>query len=41
MGLKIKLYHRVVALVLAFTFVFPLIPFRYIDLEFRYELAKI
>ena len=31
MNFKIKTYHRIIAMVLAFTFVFPIIPFKYMD----------
>ena len=41
MSLKIKLYHRIIAMVLAFTFVLPIIPLKYIDAEFRNESREI
>ena len=41
MNLKFKTYHRIIAMVLAFTIVFPLIPFKYIDMEFRHYAVEI
>lgn len=41
MNFKIKLYHRIIAMVLAFTSVFPLIPLKYIDAEFRHGSGEI
>jgi len=37
MNFRIKFYHRLIAMVLVFSFIFPIVPFKYIDLTFRHE----
>ena len=36
-----KIYHRIIAMILVFTILFPIMPFRYIDMRFRNESGKL
>jgi hypothetical protein len=38
---RVKFYQRIVAMALVFTILFPMMPFKYIDLRFRNKSGEI